>query len=82
MSSFAHQEKRKTVTITKKPTQKKKKNISRLVIGGLKKPMKFVSQGVKSSNYVKKSRGPKRILALASGGGDGGGGAAQHHRSG
>mmetsp|Transcript_15964 Transcript_15964/g.33722 ORF Transcript_15964/g.33722 Transcript_15964/m.33722 type:complete len:575 (-) Transcript_15964:250-1974(-) len=43
--------------------KKKKKNISRLVMGGLKKPMKFVAKGVKSS-MRNHPRRPKTILAL------------------
>ena len=39
--------------------KKKKKNMSSLVIGGLKKPLKFMSHGVKSNL---KTRGPKLVL--------------------
>jgi len=45
---------------TKTRTNNKKK-ISRLVITGLKKPLKLMSHSVKSSLI---SRGPKRILAI------------------
>ena len=42
--------------------KKKKGSVSRLVIGGLKKPLKFMSHGVKA--HMKTRSGPRRVLAL------------------
>eukprot|EP01082_Thalassiosira_pseudonana_P002884 g3632.t1 g3632 contig12:2461299-2462790(+) len=55
-----HTKQRSATTQTKSSTlQSKKKYISRLVLTSLKKPLKFVSHGIKNSRVV-----PKRILAI------------------